>query len=190
MNHLKFLEFSRLIKELQFVESDFLYRQEMLNQANTFFLDSVNRILIDYPELGKLWIEKSENVEVVQTETTQDQDDKLEITTEDSIIKKLYRDIVKATHPDKIKNQKLNELYLEATSAYDTGDAVTIYKVCADLMIQVDFEDDILEKIKSKIQDYKNQINFLESTFTSQWIKSNDTDKNKIILKYIENKIN
>lgn len=188
MNHLKFLEFSRLIKELQFVESDFLYRQEVITQANTFFLDSVNKILLDYPDLNLLLQEKLEKSEEAPIQVESQQVDSLDIKT-DQNVKKLYRDIVKATHPDKIKNQKLNELYLEATSAYESGDTVTIYKVCADLMIDIDFEDDILEKIKLKIQEYKNQIHFLESTFTSQWIKSSDSDKNKIILKYIENKI-
>jgi hypothetical protein len=188
MNNLKFLEFQRLIKELQFVESDYIYRQEMLNHADQFFQESVNKILLDYPELNSLWSEKdtkSGESEQIEKEV----EEKLELVEEDLNLKKLYRDIVKVTHPDKVKNQKLNELYLEATTAYESGDPVTIYKVCSDLMINIEFEEEVIEKIQNKIKDLKKQILFLESTFTFQWIKSDDENRNNIILKYIENRI-
>jgi hypothetical protein len=105
-------------------------------------------------------------------------------------VKKIYRDIVKNTHPDRIKNPKLNELYLEATAAYEVNDIVNLFKVCNDLMIDVDWTEDILTKIEERIQTFRAQINFLESTFTFRWLKSSDDgEKKQIVLRFIENTI-
>jgi len=195
MANLKYLEFQRLIKELQFVETDYLYQSEIINQTDKLFLDSVNVVLDKYPDLKNIWTEKQ------FSEESSKNDDSIidvEINAEivptkpkhSSEIKKIYREIVKSTHPDKIKNSKLNELYLEATGAYESNDLITLYKVCSDLMIDFEWSDDEIMRIKERVEKYRNQINFLESTYTFKWLKSDDDDeKLKIILKFIENKI-
>lgn len=186
MANLKYLEFQRLIRELQFVESDYIYRSEIIKQSDKFFLESVDGVLDKYPDLKSIWQENSER-KIRYVESNGVQDD-----LEESIdlpVKKLYRDIVKITHPDKIKNKKLNELYIEATNAYESKDFVTIYKVCSELMINFEYDEEILSIIKSKIEGYKSQILFLESTYTFKWLKSSDDDKVKVILNFIENKI-
>jgi hypothetical protein len=45
-------------------------------------------------------------------------------------IRKLYRDIVKVTHPDKVDNKSLNDIYIESTKCYDENDKIGIYKIC------------------------------------------------------------
>ena len=161
MANLKYLEFQRLIKELQFVESDYLYQSEIIKQSDKIFLESVDDILEKYPDLNKIWQDKK----IKETDIL-NQDIKDVIIEEDVIIpdkisqnkdiKKIYREIVKSTHPDKIKSSKLNELYLEATQAYETSDVVTLYKVCLDLMIDFDWSDDEISKIRERIDLYKN----------------------------------
>ena len=192
MANLKFLELQRLLKELQFVESDYLYQSELIRQTDKLFLESVNNLLEEYPDLKKLWTQKQERyyrqTDIVVENNNDDSDDKPE-SIMNTNIKKLYREIVKNTHPDKIKNNKLNELYLEATYAYETSDLITLYRVSSELLINLELSDDELFKIKEKIGQYKEQISFLESTYTFKWLKSNDSDKNNILLKFIENKI-
>ena len=56
-------------------------------------------------------------------------------------------------------------------------------------MINFEYDEEILSIIKSKIEGYKSQILFLESTYTFKWLKSSDDDKVKVILSFIENKI-
>ena len=194
MANLKYLEFQRLIKELQFVESDYSYQSEIIKQSDKIFLESVNDILEKYPDLNKIWQDKkiketdilNQDIKDVVVEEDVIEPDK---PTQNKDIKKMYRDIVKSTHPDKIKSSKLNELYLEATQAYETSDVVTLYKVCLDLMIDFDWSDDEISKIRERIDLYKNQIIFLESTYTFKWLKSNDDDRIQIVLKFIQNKI-
>jgi hypothetical protein len=191
MASLKFLELQRLLKELQFVESDYLYQSELIRQTDRIFLENVNSLLDRFPELKKLWIQKQEKY-YIQSEISFDSENNKETVTESIVdvnVKRLYREIVKNTHPDKIKNTKLNELYIEATYAYETSDLITLYRVSSELLINLELGDDDLFKIRDKINQYKSQIFFLESTYTFKWLKSSDDEKDKIILKFIENKI-
>jgi hypothetical protein len=196
MSRLKSLEFQRLIKELQFIESDYLYQSEIIRESNNVFLDSVETILDTYPELRSIYKDRISNTFINSSKIEPNIDD-IEVDvliikpTIDSDVKKIYRKIVKSTHPDKIKNPKLNELYLEATSAYETNDLVTLYKVSSELMIEFEWSESILEQVKDKIINYKSQISFLESTYTFKWLKSSsEDDKLKIVLSFIENKLN
>jgi hypothetical protein len=195
MSRLKSLEFQRLIKELQFIESDYLYQSEIIREYNNVFLDSVETILDRYPELKSIYRDRTNN-KFINSSNIEPNIDDIEVDvlikpTIDSDVKKIYRKIVKSTHPDKIKNPKLNELYLEATSAYEINDLVTLYKVSSELMIEFEWSESILEQVKDKILNYKSQISFLESTYTFKWLKSNsDDEKLKIILSFIENKLN
>ena len=176
MYNLKYLEFQRLIKELQFVESDYLYQSEIINQSDKIFLDSVNNVLDEYPDLKTIWEEKQsvfyENEPLIVEDINTEIEQSIQKTKHSSEIKKIYREIVKSTHPDKIKSTKLNELYLEATNAYESDDLITLYRVCSELMIDFDWSDDEILKVKERVEKYKNQINFLESTYTFKWLKS------------------
>jgi len=196
MSRLKSLEFQRLIKELQFIESDYIYQSEIIIEYNNVFLDSVETILDRYPELKSIYRDRNTN-KFINSSNIEPNIDDIEVDvlvikpTIDSDVKNIYRKIVKSTHPDKIKNLKLNELYLEATSAYEINDLVTLYKVSSELMIEFEWSESILEQVKDKILNYKSQISFLESTYTFKWLKSSsEDDKLKIILSFIENKLN
>jgi hypothetical protein len=194
MYNLKYLEFQRIIKELQFVESDYLYQSEVIKESDKLFLNSVNVILDKYPDIKKVWDNKNISEKTLQKieniSKNIEIDEIVNKPIHSSETKKIYREIVKSTHPDIIKNTKLNELYLESTVAYESNDLITLYKVCSELMIDFSWSDNEILKIKERIEKYKNQINFIESTYTFKWLKcDNDIDKLKIILNFIENKI-
>jgi len=188
MSILKNLELQRLIKELQFVESDYEYQSEILRQSDKYFFESVDNLLENYPDLKKVWNEKnSQTVEFVPENVVVEN---IQVKSKvDNKVKKIYREIVKSTHPDKIKNSKLNELYLEATFAYESNDIVTLIKVSSELLIDLKFDDKELESIKERISQIREQIQFLESTYTFKWLKSSDTDKNRVILSFIQNRL-
>ncbi len=188
MSILKNLELQRLIKELQFVESDYEYQSEILRQSDKYFFESVDNLLENYPDLKKVWNEKnSQTVEFVPENVVVEN---IQVKSKvDNKVKKIYREIVKSTHPDKIKNSKLNELYLGATFAYESNDIVTLIKVSSELLIDLKFDDKELESIKERISQIREQIQFLESTYTFKWLKSSDVDKNKVILSFIQNRL-
>ena len=193
MHNLKFLEFQRMLRELQFVESDYLYQSEIMKISDNEFLRSVDTILNQFPELKEIYYKKQE--QVFESINVGGATDVIESTPIVEIVespeaKKLYRDIVKTTHPDKIKNHKLNELYLEATEAYEQNDIVTLYKVCSELNIDFELPEDFLSKINDKINSYKNQVSFLESTYTFKWVKcETQNEKNKVVIEFIRSRV-
>lgn len=106
-------------------------------------------------------------------------------------IKSLYREIVKKTHPDKIKDEKLNALYIEATDFYNEGDKLGIYKICGDLGIEYTLDDEDYVDIEKRIKKLESKISFMESTFTWKWVNAEtDEMKNNIIVTFIKQKLN
>lgn len=212
MNKLKKLEAKKLLKELEFFESDFEYKNEVISEADGEFLNSVNSFLNNHSQLKELYdkkindkidqmIKKKED-EINERESesmvdgNMDGEDK-EIKEEQKDnenkedikspkLKKLYRDIVKLTHPDKVKSEKLNALYIKATSFYDKNDLAGIYSICDEIGIEyeVDEEDNVL--ISDKINTLKQRISFMEQTFTWKWFYCKDQqERDNIILTYI-----
>lgn len=193
MNHLKYLEFQRLMKELQFVESDYQYQSEMMRISDIEFFKSVEIILNQFPQLKDIYNQKQdEHLHKIISQSISDKFTEIKVPNEKIELpeaKKLYRDIAKATHPDKIKNDKLNNLYLEATEAYEQNDIVTLYKVCSELNLEFELPDNFINQVKNKINSYKQQTSYFENTYTYKWLKSEEVGKNKIVIEFIRSKI-
>lgn len=192
MHNIKKLEIKKLFKELDFLESDYEYRNEVINAVDSNFIEEVYSILERNPELKTIYDEKYE------VETVSEADDVIIHSEEQQIIdriesspkiKKLYREIVKITHPDKIDNTNLNDSYIKATEYYKINDELNIYKICSKLDIDYDIEEVDNKEINKRIDSIKNRINFLENTFTYQWYISDERNKITILLKFIENKL-
>ena len=215
MDKLKSLEIKKLIKELDYIETDFEWRSEVVNEADTSFLTELNNFLDKNPELKELYdskiTEKLENsikkkIEEDETETNGDSDrttsgkdenvyEKFgeEGENEKNIspkVKKLYRDIVKKTHPDIINDKEMNDLYIKATEYHENNDKIGLYKICDELNIKFELDEEDSFFIEKKIGEYKKRISFLESTFTWKWFNTEDEgDKNNILLTFIKLKI-
>ena len=221
MNKLKILEVKKLLKELDYIESDFEYRSEVISEADFEFINSVNDFLSTHPELKEIYDQKitdkinesikrgtDEAEESQEDDTEGDGEDVSELIDEDERqeeeveeidedkeiispkLKKLYREIVKITHPDKVKKKKLNDIYIKATDFYNLNDKVGIYKICNELSIDYDIEAEDEIFISTKIDSLKKRIGFLESTFTWKWARTeNEEERNQILLNYIKLRI-
>lgn len=210
MNKLKSLEIKKLLKELEFIESDFEYRNLAVSEADTQFINSISDFLNHHPELKKIYDDKitekiNKTIEKIQIKSDEIQnlenknfDDILieEIEENDeqkhdiSRIKKLYREIVKLTHPDKVKNNKYNELYIKSSKYYESFDKIGIYSICNELEIEYEIEEEDVILINEQISGLKDKINFLESTFAWQWYNCEDEMlKSQILVNFIKLKI-
>jgi hypothetical protein len=216
MDRLKQLEIKKLIKELDYIESDFEYKSEIISENDGKFMSNVNIFLGKNPELKEIFDKKvnkkiediinkqSENTEILKADEEDIEEDikiedfvvdgnpialedrKEEIDTTSAKIKKLYRDIVKITHPDKTKSKKLNDTYIKATILYQKNDLSGIYSICNDLKIDYDLSEEDATNITSKIKTLKDRIVFVESTFTWKWHYSqSDQERDQIIFTYI-----
>lgn len=201
MNEIKKLEVNRLIKELDYIYSDYNYKTELIKTADEEFLLAVDNFLSTHPELKKVYNEKinqKEKVsEVISEETAviigHDYQEELIVQQEppkDPKLKTLYRAIVKSTHPDKSKVDHLKELYIEATSAYDNNNILPIFTICDRLRIPYEVTEEETNLIKEEIKTIKNKVSFMETTYTYQWwINEEKTLKNRIIVSYLEKQI-
>jgi hypothetical protein len=200
MNNLQKLESKRLLKELGFYESDLEYKSELVNHVETTFIQSVNDYLEEHPTLKDAFddkinkrIEETVNKNISSEYTNKvifDEDVKLDSKVENPKMKKLYREIVKQTHPDKIKNEKLNNLYIEAGKSYENNDLFNIYSICDELGIIYELDESENYIIKDKIKSLQDKINFIQSTFTWQWYYSEEEiEKNNIIKEYVKKQI-
>ena len=84
-------------------------------------------------------------------------------------VKKLYREIVKKTHPDKDKTEKYIDLYKEATSAYEKNDITSLIFICSKLDIEFDLEEDNIESITLAIKEKKKELQNLEMSYLWLW---------------------
>lgn len=224
MDKLKQLEIKKLIRELDYVESDFEYKTEIIAENDNKFMMDVNSFLEKNPDLKELFDKKiSDKIETIikknqdientdlikreedennnsEEETTQpiegenesipDENKEEEVQDKEDTkplkLKKLYRDIVKVTHPDKVKDKKLNEIYIKATRMYDVNDLAGIYSICNELKIEYEIDENDAENINIKIKTLKDRIGFVESTFTWKWHYSkNAQEKEQLVFLYI-----
>lgn len=197
----------KLFKELEWIKSDLSYHKKVVENADNEFMKDVDRILNSNEELKELYKKKeneyfiqSENStntntldEYIDTESSENIIDELEEkveSNEDSTnIKKLYRQIVKLTHPDKVKNKSLNSFYIDATEYYNNNDLFGLCLIAIKLDIDISKQDIDSNKIEELISSEKNKIKFIQSTYSWLWFEADSKQKDKIVLSFIKNKI-
>ena len=207
MSKLKQLEIKKLLKELDFIESDFTYKSEVVHEADNNFIKTVNDLLEEHPLLKEVFDKKiNSKIEHIFEKRDEEIKEKIELSNEEEMpieddfiivekfidqkVKKLYREIAKITHPDRIDNRKLNDLYLKATTCYDNNDRPGTYAICDELDIDYEPDDSDSQTISNKITDIKGKISFIESTMTWNWYHSkDDKEKEQMILGYIKNQL-
>jgi hypothetical protein len=208
VEHIRKLEIHRLIKELDFVKSDYDYKSELLVGADTEFIQDVHLFLNNHPELKVLFEEKTKVSEVSIPTNNDPIVDSLVETTEpisykpnvedyeivtipkDPKLKTLYRNIVKSTHPDKVNDFYLKELYMEATKAYDNDSLLPILTICDKLGIPYDISEEETNLIRDEISTLRTKSQFLESTYTWKWCQHTDDNiREMVILSYVKKQI-
>jgi hypothetical protein len=92
-------------------------------------------------------------------------------------IKKIFRDIVKKSHPDKIGSDEHLEIYISAKDAYEDNDLMELYRICGKLGISVDPEVEDMMLLEELIELKRQEIKNLESSFIWTWIKTETQEK-------------
>lgn len=105
---------------------------------------------------------------------------------EDSI-KKIYRKIVKITHPDHTNIKELNNIYIKANKFYDSNDITSLYEICDQLDIEYNISN--IENIKLEIDEMKNKIKFLEKNIIWSWINSNEKEKPIMVINFLKKEL-
>lgn len=198
MNFHEKLEFNKLIKELDYIDSDLTYKTSLLKNADEDFIKNVNSVLEKFPQLKTIVDERNArrfaNINHINLPKNDSYEDEFteNIVTESKPdkLKSLYRQIAKTTHPDKANQDNLKELYLDAQKAYDSNDILQMMSICERLKIDYEISPTEVNLVREEIKLKKERINFLESTYTWKWFIEESVDlKNKIILNYLESQV-
>lgn len=205
MNKLHQLEVRRLLKELDYVKSDFEYKNEIVFEADNSFMRSLNDFLEKNIVLKEMFDKKinrkiDEMIRERSTERFIDsipdavEEESTEITIVEKVVdeklRKIYRVIAKKTHPDKISDVRLNDIYIMASKMYENNDVMGIYSICDQLGIPYELSTEDGEILKSQISMMKERVGFMESTFTWKWYHTEDeNERTHILVEYIKSKI-
>ena len=205
MNKLNQLEVRRLLKELDYVKSDFEYKNEIVFEADNSFMRSLNDFLEKNIVLKEMFDKKINRKidEMIRERSTERviesipdvvEEESTEITIVEKVVdeklRKIYRVIAKKTHPDKISDVRLNDIYIMASKMYENNDVMGIYSICDQLGIPYELSTEDGEILKSQISMMKERVGFMESTFTWKWYHTEDeNERTHILVEYIKSKI-
>lgn len=178
------LEVQKLLQEYSFLKVDDEYKQEVIAAGKEEFMRKVHE------KNGSTPPPKPQTKEIGEEEKAKPK--KIDPESVDpkvrKKVKKLYREIAKLTHPDKVDSDELVELYHEATVAAEEFDLFTIYSICAQLNISHSLDKEDIEVLKVHIAEKKKKLEDIEKSFIWLYVQAeNEEQKDKLITLFVEN---
>lgn len=183
MDSLTRLQVINLFKKYDYYLTEFQFKNEISIVSHNLFQENVKKVLSEFKKEEET---KDTEVEDIENKNRKDAINVSETSEQDnSTLKNLYRKIVKETHPDRVKNSYLNNLYIEATQAIERCEELAIYRICILLDIEFDIPESIADMIEKEVTLLKHKIAFLESSYHMQWHNSPKSEKNDILVNYL-----
>lgn len=199
-------EYKRLLKDVRYWKEEYELKKDMAFSIENMFNNALEEFLGKNPTIKSKWdafmfnktkqIEellkekysdkstehepiKEEIDEIVFTETTK------ELTPKEIEIKRIYREIVKMTHPDKLLNhaeadkEKRLKIYKESTIYYDKKDLSNIIYCADELGLKYDMSLIDIELIKKDVELFKQKAMMYEMSIYWKWYNDG---KNEVVL--------
>ncbi len=184
---LKKLEIKKLLQEYNFLLLDDEYKKEIISDNRPEFLEKVQTLkselgITQEPEIKQ---EKEDVKEDLPKKPKLDPNS-INKSTRDKV-KKLYREIVKKTHPDKTNSEDLINLYMKATIASDDYNLFELFIICIELNIDIDIDINDKDTLTVLIEMKKNELKSIESSFI--WLyhtSKTEEEKNKLIELFVK----
>jgi hypothetical protein len=180
------LKVAKIIQEYTFLKTDEELKKELINVNQQEFLELINTRLNEFQESDL-------KPQEIPTEPTASKkiEPKINIDEIDNNtkvkLKKIYREIVKLTHPDKVDSEELKELYMQAKDAYESFDLFELYFIGKTLKLSFKLTLEETKILNELIDFKKNEIKQLESSFVWIWLNSeNEVEKNMVIYKFLK----
>lgn len=87
------------------------------------------------------------------------------------IAKELYRNISRKTHPDVIKDEKMNKIFSKAAKAYEDLNLMELVMLSDELDIDVEkeFDKKDLDTLEKNCKKVQTEIDTIKSSITWQW---------------------
>ena len=97
--------------------------------------------------------------------------------------KKLYRKIAELTHPDKIGNNTLSEVFSRASEAYSDNDIALLVEIALKLNIEIEnISEESLSLIEKKITDIKEDLFHKTKTLSWAWSQTKSEEEKRTLI--------
>ncbi len=177
---LELLEIKKLLQEYSFLNIDDEFKQEVIQDGKSEFLERVHQTNGTPPPLPEPEVLEGDAAKLVDPNSI---DPNLVGENVKIKIKKLYREIVKLTHPDKTEVEEMVELYTKATIAADNFDLFVLYDVCAKLNITHTFDVEDRIVLKEHISKKKEKLDNIEKSFIWVYLTADTEEKKEELIK-------
>jgi len=173
--------FQKLKYKSKYINLEYEESVEIYNQAKFEFLKSVSE-----------YANKSEKENPFLNNIQKEETKKDKINGDG---KKIYREIVNKTHPDKLininedKKEELQSLYNEASQAKNKNDLDSLFRIASRLNIEnEDITIDSINRIEQQIKEKEDYIEKIHKDVAWIWYYANKKERD-IILKNIFSKM-
>ena len=115
-----------------------------------------------------------------------DEEEKPSAPPKNKDVKKLYRKIAEKTHPDKVGNNDLAEIFSKAAKAYSENDIATLLDLAGGLNIELsDLSTESILLLKNNIESIFNEIDIKKKTVAWAWYNSASEEEKVSLAKTI-----
>jgi len=181
MNILKKIEIQKLLKEYDLLKLDEEYKKEVIDKYTSKFIEEVN-CGVKQPDIDNEQNPIKKDIKVIKKIADE------ELTPETKLLmKKIFRDIMKKTHPDAINTDEFVGLYNSAKLAYDSNDLITLSVIGNELKVEVNLKEEHIKTLRFLLNKEKQKFIDFEKSYLWLWVHTKtDEDKEKIIQLYVE----
>jgi hypothetical protein len=185
MDRLKQLELKKIMGEYSLAKTDEEYTKELIDANKQTFLGEINAALgADRPD------ENEEQAQQAPPKEKKEPDYDISEFHPSTVekMKKSYRSIVKLTHPDKVRSERLNGIYIEAKTAYENNNVMELFLIGMDLGIEIELDAADVSTMTRITQAKRDIIKSLESSYIWLWITAQTpSEKKEIVDRFIQN---
>lgn len=187
-------EYKLLLKKVKNLREEYNDLKNLCSNIESVFNSELDKMLVETNNKEK-WdyyqTEKYNNLNDVKIDTiTKVESVKIE---KDKDVKKIYREIVKYTHPDKLSNNIsdkekdfLIDIYKKITESNNIID-MAIYALT--LNIDMDYTTIDKQKVLSEIKSLKYKILMFENSIYYKWFNSDKKEKEVILNDFLEKQL-
>jgi len=180
------LKVAKIIQEYTFLKTDEELKRELINANQQEFLELINTKLGEFNEDALKPQETPTEPKSAKKIEPKINVDEIDNNTKVKL-KKIYREIVKLTHPDKVDSEELKELYLQAKDAYESYDLFELYFIGKTLKLSFKLTLEETKILNELIDFKKDEIKQLESSFVWVWLNTeSEIEKNIVIFKFLK----
>ncbi len=191
-------EFDLRLLELKYLKAKLEMNRKLASTAATQFASAFNgfiknklsqedrKVFEDITKKGMIDNSKK------RAETPPEKDTK-EIQPPSSTIRKIFRNIAKEIHPDKlvetsdVEREEKEELFKVAQEAADRKNLSDLYEISEKLKVDLPPPDTAqVEILNEEIQNLKEELKGIKSTASWEWYNADDKAKEILMVRYIQ----